>query len=104
MGRITTPKYAVEFFEVHTASGPTHWTPMGWNSKQAGRPTPANLAKFIDGYEASTRPGGVNAHIGPTVIGEARIVRNDGSHALVAGYSLATPALNSRIASLKGGH
>lgn len=73
--------YAVEFVVDRG-----YWTPMGWNSRQAGRPTAANLAKFVRGYEASTQTGGVNSHIGPTRILRATILRNDGSREVVASY------------------
>lgn len=86
MGRTITPKYAVEFFDVRANGRFVHWTPMGWNSKQAGRPTVANLAAFVNGYEESTKPGAPNAHLGVTTIWSARIVRNDGSHTVVANY------------------
>lgn len=76
MGRSVTPKYAVEFSGVSSNGRPNRWTPMGWNCKQSGRPTAANLAAFIKGYEASTLPGGVNAHLGVTRIAAAQIKFN----------------------------
>lgn len=54
MGRSITPKYAVYM---------TGSTPFGWNSKQAGRPTDANLEKFVKGYAKSLEAGGVNEHV-----------------------------------------
>ena len=88
MGKTLTPTYAVEFFEVRTAAeGAVGWTPMGWNAKQAGRPTAENLATFIKGYEMSTLPTGCNRHLGATTIGSAHIIRNDGSKEVIASYA-----------------
>ena len=86
MGRSVTPKYAVEFSGVSRNGAPTRWTPMGWNSKQAGRPTAANLAAFVRGYEASTLPGGVNAHLGVTRIAAAEVKLNVLGGSVVASY------------------
>lgn len=38
-----------------------------------GVPTDANLAAFVARYEASTRPGGCNVHLGPDVVLSAYI-------------------------------
>ena len=81
MGRTFTPAHAVEFVVDRG-----YWTPMGWDAKHAGRPTVANLAAFVAGYEASTQPGGVNAHLGATRILSARIVTNRGERREVAQY------------------
>lgn len=77
MGRSFTPQYAVEF---KTDNG--RWTPQGWR----GRATPARLRQFCLDYEASTQPGGVNAHLGATRILAARIVTNRGERILVTEY------------------
>lgn len=37
---------------------------QAWPVKDAGKPTAANIEKFIVAYYKSTRPGGANAHIG----------------------------------------
>jgi hypothetical protein len=59
---------------------------MSWNCRRDGRPTAANLQKFVESFEASTRPGGVNAHLGATTVTKAMIMLNDGSRKLVAEY------------------
>jgi hypothetical protein len=81
MGRSYTPAYAIEMM---TDNG--HWTPQGWDVKVAGKPTAANLAAHVAKLEASTQPGGCNAHLDPTRILAARILRNRGQRDLVAGY------------------
>ena len=86
MGRTITPKYAVQFSSVFSNGKLVGWTPMAWNSKQAGRPTVENLAKFVKGYEDSTLPGAINAHLGVTTIGYAAVVFNDGSRVIVSEY------------------
>lgn len=73
MGRSITPKYRVEL------AGNIRVTPMAWQ-RSYGRPTAANLAKMVQGYNDSYRPGGVNAHISegmdvPARHDAARIVR-----------------------------
>jgi hypothetical protein len=39
-------------------------TPSEWNIKQMGSPSPENIKKFVDVYNASLEPDGVNSHIG----------------------------------------
>jgi len=70
MGRSTTPTYVV-----HLTVPGFHYTPAAWRVKQAGRPTDANLAAYVKAFEASTEPGGVNAHLGPQTVRSAQVVR-----------------------------
>lgn len=79
--RDTTTKYQVRL----KVSG-YGFPPMSWNCKRDGRPTAANLQKFVESFEASTREGGVNAHLGATKVTRAAIMLNDGSRKLVAEY------------------
>lgn len=71
-----TPTYRVA---IRTTQG--HYTPMEWQVRGRygmrgyGAPTAANLAAFVHQLEASHEPGGVNAHVGPTMILQATIVR-----------------------------
>lgn len=53
MGRSTTPKYAL------TVDG----IPMIWDCRTAGKPTAANLEKWIMAYAKSLELGGCNEHI-----------------------------------------
>lgn len=56
MGRSYTPQYIIE-----SARGVF----LGeWKVRQNGRPTAANLSKWRDAMNQSTRPGGANAHLG----------------------------------------
>lgn len=70
MGRSTTPTFRCE---MKISSG--HCTPMGWDTKHAGRPSDATLKAHVEHFEASTKPGGVNDHIGATVVWSAKIIR-----------------------------
>lgn len=63
-----------------------HYSPASWNCKRNGRPTEASLRKYVESFEASTRPGGVNAHLGIEVVARAEIRLNDGSGKIVAEY------------------
>lgn len=66
MGRSYTPKYAVE---LKLANG--RYALQAWqvrsspNNPGKGRPTDANLKRYVEAYNASIlRPGGVNEHLG----------------------------------------
>jgi hypothetical protein len=59
MPRDRTSKYAVTL----TAPGYA-FTPSLWLVRRDGRPTDANLARYVASFEASTGPGGPNAHLG----------------------------------------
>ncbi len=91
MGRSKTPKYVV----VMEGTG-VNSTPIAWhvgvtegNVPGYGKPTDANLAKYIAKYVESLKPGGANQHLmqayGTKVIpNSARIVTNDGARTVVA--------------------
>ncbi len=76
MGKSSTPTYRVEA-EFSDGTG----TKGAWQVKAAygipgnGQPTAANLAKWVEALESSSRPGGCNAHIGPLTVFNARIIR-----------------------------
>lgn len=70
MGYSTTPTFAVHF-----AIPGQRWTPAAWNTKRDGRPSEATLARYIEALEASTAPGGCNAHLGKVTVTSARVVR-----------------------------
>jgi hypothetical protein len=69
MGRSTTPTFRCE---MKISPGAT--TPTGWDTKHAGRPSDATLKAHVELFEASCLPGGVNAHIGRTVVWSAKII------------------------------
>ena len=67
MGRSTTPTYILRII---VESG-SYCTPMEWRVSGSriagsgyGKPTTANIAKWVAVYEKSLLPGGVNSHIG----------------------------------------
>lgn len=86
MGHSTMSKYRVEY----RVRG-SHWTPASWlvssrDQRHAdGRPTDENLRRHVEAIEASTRPGGVNAHLGATVILSAKLI-NQHTDETVAAY------------------
>lgn len=57
MGRVTTPRYRVEVECVGMVATPSAWR------KHYGRPTEANLIRFLEASNASMAPGGCNQHI-----------------------------------------
>jgi hypothetical protein len=59
MGRSVAYRFSVRMSVVHGFV-----TPAGWESKHAGRPNAANLAKYVELFNASLLPGGCNAHLG----------------------------------------
>ena len=81
MGRTVTTKYQVTLYAPGMSG-----MPYCWNVKRDGMPTGDNLRKHVEGFEASTREGGVNAHLGEVRVPRAAIRLNDGSRQLVAEY------------------
>lgn len=79
--RDTTTKYQVT---IHVPG--VCYTPTAWNCKRDGRPNEGNLRMYVARFEASTLPGGVNAHLGIEIVKSAQIRRNDGSAEVVASY------------------
>lgn len=59
MGRTVTCTYRLEVWEGRNKPV----TPMCWNSKGWGRPTKANLAKWVSKYIKSLQKGGANYHV-----------------------------------------
>ena len=79
MGRTRTIPIVVVFDRVLATDGKA-WrevrhTPAPWDTRRYGKPTEANLARFIQELESSTAPDGVNAHLGVMQVSAARIVR-----------------------------
>lgn len=54
MGRTVTAKYRMEMPGA---------TAMSWFNKEKGKPTAANLEKYIHAYAKSLEPGGANEHV-----------------------------------------
>lgn len=67
----TTPTYRIEIRTTDRYA----WTPIAWDTRRYGRPTDDALDTFVSDLEASTRPGGVNAHLGTTYVRTARVIR-----------------------------
>jgi hypothetical protein len=69
-------KYVIHY----TVKDGSYWTPHEWYARKRnqrpgdGKPTEENIAKHCRHMEASTLPGGVNAHIGKTKMLSAYIV------------------------------
>lgn len=76
MSSTTTPTYRLELNVPGSLISAMAWEVRGrYGSAGYGVPTAANLAAYIERFVASTREGGVNAHLGETVPDFARIVR-----------------------------
>lgn len=87
MGRSRMVRFVVKM----TMSSPTpeHNTLSDggeWPTKHAGRPTDANLAKYVAHFEASTAPGGCNEHLGRRVVWAAEVVDQLNGNAVRATY------------------
>lgn len=74
MGRTTTPTFRLEVLE-STNTGRNYAFQSAWPTRHAGRPTDATLAAHVQVHEASTRPGGVNEHLGASTVTRARVIR-----------------------------
>ena len=82
MERTATSKYAVSI----TVPG-YQYSLASWRCNESGRPTDANLARYVAAFEASTRPGGCNAHLGEQHVSSASVRVNSGTNgAVVARY------------------
>ncbi len=56
-----------------------------WFCNEHGRPTYKNVRRYLDDYNLSLMPGGVNAHLGiESSAHKAEVYLNDGSRKLVA--------------------
>ncbi len=86
MGRSTTPPYRIEI--VGKSGMPCK---MAWRLQAQygipgyGKPTNANLAKWVAGFNESMQPGGANAHVNDPVQ-TAKLVRQS-SGETVATYT-----------------
>lgn len=70
MGRSFTPTFAVyEYIPGWSV------TPSAWQTKIFGRPSDQSLARMVAVFEQSTQAGGCNAHLGPTTVHSAKVVR-----------------------------
>ena len=81
MGHTTTTKYQVRLYVPGY-----NYSPASWNCRRDGRPTGDNLREYVLNFEASTQPGGVNAHLGVNEVESARITLNEYMGATVAEY------------------
>lgn len=70
MGRIVTPAFRVEAIR----RGGNVVDLYAWDSKVYGRPNGDNLLRFLEKYNESFRPGGINEHVDREYL-EARLIR-----------------------------
>lgn len=83
MGKTRSIRFIVQY-----TVGRGFWTPSEWRVRARGvvpgmgRPTLVNLKKQVTLAEASTQPGGVNAHLGITKITSAKIIDQDSGETL----------------------
>jgi hypothetical protein len=91
MGRVTTPTYRLEYAGRTRAVRNWYFTPAVWHARKStnvasdGRPTDANLYRWVRAFERSTYPGEPNAHLGITTVTRACIIRQS-SGRVVARY------------------
>jgi len=63
MGHSVTPTFRVEFTEGRTFPQYIGFNCAAWQTKYAGRPTNENLAKYVEAYHESLKPGNTNWHL-----------------------------------------
>jgi hypothetical protein len=67
MGRILTPKYAIDIFETRLVEGQFKSVKaidaLAWNTRSFGRASTENLEKYVLAYGKSLEIGGTNEHI-----------------------------------------
>lgn len=61
-GRITTPRYVISVNDYQVFGG-SHQTAGQWKSMY-GRPSPQNIKRYVEKYNESLEPSGVNSHVG----------------------------------------
>ena len=93
MGRSRVIPIVIEYLRAYSLRNgrchPARITSGEWPRSPYGRPSSASLARVITDFEASTRSGGVNAHLGEMQVTAARVVRQrDG--AVLATYEKPT--------------
>lgn len=81
MGRTATSKYIV-----HVTVPGYAYSPASWRCDRSGRPSAEHLAAYVKGFEDSTRPGGVNAHLGRQRVTRATVKVNEPGGRIVATY------------------
>jgi len=75
--RDTTPTYIVKIIDGRYGYEPFAWLTTSKTQIRAdGKPTADNLKRWVESFEAATKPGGVNAHLGETKIRRAAILHN----------------------------
>lgn len=62
-GRSFTPRYVVKMSDFQVFPGRAFMTHSEWKSNY-GRPTPQNIKRYVETYNASLEPDGANSHIG----------------------------------------
>lgn len=75
MGRSTTPKYSFKISTYLSRVGKAFHSSMAWKSEY-GKPTTANIDKWVAKYEESLLPGGANAHLGYDPVLSVEIKKN----------------------------
>lgn len=91
MGKSITIPVTVEM-KTMTATGSQVCTPSEWRTRERvnapgyGTPNAENLATYIKKFEDSTKPGGVNEHLGVTVVTSA-LIKRQATGAILATYT-----------------
>lgn len=91
MGKSYTFPYAYRLV-FSSEGGRQQFTDGGWRVRGSfgnrgfGQPTAQNLEQFAQDFEASTLPGGCNAHLGKCVIWAAFITENNAKRTVLVEY------------------
>ena len=63
MGKVTKPKYKLQYSYVDFLNKRPAIGTLGWDTKTYGRPTLSNLIKWRKSFNESLQPNGVNGHL-----------------------------------------
>lgn len=66
MGKITTPTYRIEVSCISFLNKRREIHSFAWDCSKEGRPTSANIQKWIAGFNKSLEIGGSNQHLNGT--------------------------------------
>ena len=84
---MSTPTYVIEIVTATWGTGRMAWDVRGRNGcKGCGAPNAKNLGRYVEAFEASTRAGGANEHLGEAEVVWAAVSRNYGGSPAIAEY------------------
>lgn len=83
MGKSYTPTFVINVndFQVFPTQ---NVDPMAWDTKYSGKPTEENIKKWVEMYNASLEPDGVNSHVGRSAAVYGGSIKNQKTGDIVA--------------------